>query len=439
MQDNDVIDIISLCQEYDKTYIYGAGKNAQKLFNYLLCNSQAVAGFIVSGKDASPDKLFGVPVMEAKDYQQGERDLLLCSIIYLSPYYNDVFAKIVECQFHDVIFFSKKSFAPVATFNDCVKTERMFSRWENIFAGTEYRINNDPKSEPNHSWLTLRNDKKIYTWRIQQNHFANIANVKQLLHGQSLADEFCAQYGEYHSLDDSASIENYSVPSVKMYMAVNVNDRFFNFHNMAPYMTPIQAGASLTDVRLCDVTDNTGDNISTRNSIYSECTALYWISRNLPTSDYIGLCQYRRHLQIPNDDLRLLSLNDVDILAMTPTFLTCDIETLFSNFLPRHDIEVLVGAIEKKAPQYVTEAHLFFKSRFYPPCNTFLMRREIFKKYTEHVFAIAFEIDEYYSQQNIVRCDRYMGYLIECFLGIFLMHYKNDYHIAYVPMRFYNR
>lgn len=61
-----------------------------------------------------------------------------------------------------------------------------------------------------------------------------------------------------------------------------------------PYF-PIQLGKSLTDINLKITTDNTGDNISSKNPSYCELTGIYWAWKNLRDTDVIGLCHYRRY------------------------------------------------------------------------------------------------------------------------------------------------
>lgn len=41
--------------------------------------------------------------------------------------------------------------------------------------------------------------------------------------------------------------------------------------------------------------DNTGDNISEKNCYYGELTGVYWVWKNVRTTDYVGVCHYRRY------------------------------------------------------------------------------------------------------------------------------------------------
>ena len=55
------------------------------------------------------------------------------------------------------------------------------------------------------------------------------------------------------------------------------------------YEVSIQAGAALTDKRICEFNDHDGftDSISDRNGRYSECTAIFWIGKHVE-SEYVG-------------------------------------------------------------------------------------------------------------------------------------------------------
>ena len=75
-------------------------------------------------------------------------------------------------------------------------------------------------------------------------------------------------------------------------------------------LTPIHVGRVLARQRMGEddpqfkwleenmIGDDTGDNISDKNSSYNELTAVYWAWKNydkLRNPDYIGLMHYRRH------------------------------------------------------------------------------------------------------------------------------------------------
>lgn len=66
---------------------------------------------------------------------------------------------------------------------------------------------------------------------------------------------------------------------------------------------PIHVGASCVSETntgskdLGYVKDDTGQNISSKNSEYSELTAVYWAWRNL-SAEYVGLVHYRRYFSV---------------------------------------------------------------------------------------------------------------------------------------------
>lgn len=70
---------------------------------------------------------------------------------------------------------------------------------------------------------------------------------------------------------------------------------------------PIHVGKEISDKIINIQGDNTGDNISDKNKSFCELTGMYWAWKNLPKSDYIGLCHYRRYFDFTSK----FSLTDV--------------------------------------------------------------------------------------------------------------------------------
>lgn len=151
--------------------------------------------------------------------------------------------------------------------------------------------------------------------------------------------------------------------------------------------------------------DDTGDNISERNSNYNEMTGVYWAWKNL-SADYIGLVHYRRHFAKKNwqcgrkgdpfsliaeriDIERALEKHDV-ILAHKRLYY---IETIESHFLHLpyifpSDLETLKETIEALTPEYSEALSFMLHRRWAHMFNMFIMKRELFCQYCEWAFKI---------------------------------------------------
>ena len=62
-----------------------------------------------------------------------------------------------------------------------------------------------------------------------------------------------------------------------------------------PFFTPIQVGKTNSKFDLGIQGDDTGENISRKNSSYCELTGLYWMWKNLNNAEVVGLSHYRRY------------------------------------------------------------------------------------------------------------------------------------------------
>ena len=188
-----------------------------------------------------------------------------------------------------------------------------------------------------------------------------------------------------------------------------------NYPDKKPYF-PVQAGAAKSE-SLGIIGDDEGENISKKNSLYNEMTVVYWASKNL-TSDYVGLCHYRRYfskkslngfcikdkfnrIAIEEDYRRLLS--DADVIL--PNKRKYYIETIESHFrnLPytvNSDLDDLRTVIKSTSPQYLdafektmnrTWAHMF---------NMFVMKKELLSKYVDWAFPILEEVEKRMDLHN---------------------------------------
>lgn len=199
-----------------------------------------------------------------------------------------------------------------------------------------------------------------------------------------------------------------------------------------PLYLPLHVGAEGKEP-LPFVGDNTGDNISHKNSTFCELTGLYWAWKNLP-DEYIGLSHYRRYFAAPRsrkhksmDDVLTLSqaeklLGDSD--AILPKKRRYYIESVYSHYQHTCHVEPLDEVrviLSERYPQYVaafdrlktrTSAHMF---------NMFILRRDILDAYCTWLFDILFELEKRVDTSGYTPFHaRFFGRVSELMLDVWL-------------------
>ena len=206
---------------------------------------------------------------------------------------------------------------------------------------------------------------------------------------------------------------------------------------------PVWAGADTSmQFKGQFVGDNTGDNISSKNSCYNELSVLYWGWKNT-IADIKGLAHYRRFIgkeKNINDYSNLLSdydiekiLNEHDIIV-TPKrqfyFMTAYNHYVWSQSdmrdVHKKDLEILRGVVSKLYPDYLSAIEIVYASRSVHMLNMFIMKSDLFNKYCEWLFNILSEVERYVSRFRV------LGAMGEFLLDVFIL--TNHLRVKEMPL-----
>ena len=181
--------------------------------------------------------------------------------------------------------------------------------------------------------------------------------------------------------------------------------------------------------------DNTGNNISSKNELWSELTGVYWGWKNLDC-DYFGVVHYRRffasttkhdapEMRILNRSgaEQLLSISDI-ILPARRNYIVMTLSEHFNNydFSRITDLTILKETIKAISPEYLSAYDVVMSRRWGHMCNMFLMRKELSDSFCTWAFSVLEEFE--HKIDNSRR--RIIGYVAEHLLDIWIEknHYK---------------
>ncbi|MDD2973212.1 MAG: DUF4422 domain-containing protein [Lachnospiraceae bacterium] len=145
--------------------------------------------------------------------------------------------------------------------------------------------------------------------------------------------------------------------------------------------------------------DDTGDNISHLNRYYSELTGMYWIWKNDKTSQYVGVCHYRRYLVNEQDRaFREEELEEIlqhyDIITTKRLKLNC---TYYDGYAANHHRKDLIATekvIQELYPDYYDTYHNIIHGNQTYFGNICVMAKPLFDQYAAWLFSIFFKVQE---------------------------------------------
>ena len=230
---------------------------------------------------------------------------------------------------------------------------------------------------------------------------------------------------------------------------------------------PIQTGRAIADEAFEGmIGDDTGDNMSKENDKYCELTAQYWAWKNydkIGNPDYIGFMHYRRHFlfdpEYPHGESTWLNKSNYYLYDYVPddyieknlnSYVIEDCIRNYDVIVPKafdfrnhfaktkrenysklpgqyvDNYDFLLTIVKNMYPEYDWAVENFKKSHIEWLCNMFIMKKELFFEYNEFFFTILKKIDELIDSSHYTEYGlRFLGYLGEFLLNIFILHKLN--------------
>jgi hypothetical protein len=197
---------------------------------------------------------------------------------------------------------------------------------------------------------------------------------------------------------------------------------------------PVQVGAAYSSLTLPYLRDDSGENISRLNPLFSELTGLYWAWKNLDY-DWLGLVHYRRFFasrrrgKTPADSIlkkeELLPLLE-RYRVLVPRKRHYVIETVYSHYDHTCDGSQLDQArriIREKCPDYTEDFDALMRRRVTWLFNMMIMPRDLIDAYCTWLFDILFELVRRVdaSQMNAFE-KRYAGRVAESLFNVWIFH-----------------
>lgn len=240
-------------------------------------------------------------------------------------------------------------------------------------------------------------------------------------------DEIVSRYIEINHTDN-AEMKYPLNNKLKLYIvSCHVDKPLTQNVSESIYDTSIQAGAALTDIRICNLNDldDCPDSISDRNRRYSEATAMYWIGCHID-SEYVGITHYRRRFDLTDDQLNKLMDDEVDIITTVPVDLGASIENDYRKVLFSKDWDLFMEILKRRDPVDYDFAVKCFESNMLHVGNINVFKADLYIEFWKWAFPIMDEFWRTSPEKTDVYQHRDVGFIAERLSHLFVMKMIRD-------------
>ena len=277
--------------------------------------------------------------------------------------------------------------------------------------------------------------------------FSNIIMLDSKLEAD-LMEQYFEDGGKFRSVHKlPLNSEAHNIPHLTIYAASFYKDKPLSNPPILPgyykklYLGCDGAEKSSVDINgQADFYDNTGDNISSLNPNRCEMAAHYWVWKNRledSTDDYVGICHYRRILDLSDEDLRKMVDNDVDVVLPYPMIHYPNAAIHHTWYVPEKDWELMRTIVSDLYPEYGRKFDEVFNAPEFYNYNMLVAKKRVFADYCAWLYPILDRIEELSEPRGSERHDRYTAYLSESLETLYFMVNLNNLKIYHTGRLLY--
>lgn len=218
-----------------------------------------------------------------------------------------------------------------------------------------------------------------------------------------------------------------------LYEVCNDRDKKLAAHaELYPWEKTIQAGAALSDHRIAEFSDDSGDNISEKNRMYCEMSAVYWIWKNR-RHDWVGIEHYRRHLLVNPQMLK----NDVDAVMPLPYLCYPNEMYQYRRFVSNDIKTATKRALKEVHPKEYPDYEKILYGQFQYTYNLLCARWEVFNDYCHWFFEITEHMETLADEFPEIRETRALSYAAEVLTNLYFIYNRNRLRILHTEKAIY--
>ena len=249
-------------------------------------------------------------------------------------------------------------------------------------------------------------------------------------------EEYLLMSAYFNSIKKFPTVEyknNNSATDIEIYETKHHKDKKVNNPpTLKIFEKSVQAGAALANIKIANLTDDTEDNISSKNREYCEMTVAYWIWKN-SKHDWKGLEHYRRHLLIT------LEMLDNDIDAILPLPYICYPNTLAQSrrFISEEILNLMFETLEKLYSNQYRNYLNILNDQYQYTYNMVCAKNQVYNDYCEWLFNITNHMESCAERVPNILNARVLGYVSEVLTSLYFMSNQNTLNIKHVEKAIY--